>query len=193
MNRLCYDDRPRLDGIQEGQRVIRAWRTGSKYQVPHSLSHGQHNQTMEIFPGGGFSPRFQSSPLTLVLADSFANTMASATSAGPSAVAPASTLSLLTNIPITHPSFLPLLTCHAPLASASTLSSSSLNKLLGRINSALLAKDNEVERRAAFIISTEVLRQDAEGYALVQWGKGWVTAALAALTVSFAGRVGIER
>jgi hypothetical protein len=106
------------------------------------------------------------------------------TTAGPSAISPASTLTLLSNVPTTHPSFISLLVAHTPFANPSSLPSSALNKLLGRINSAVLAKDNESERKAAWIISKEVVLQDQEGYALNQWGKNWVTAALGALTVS---------
>ena len=105
------------------------------------------------------------------------------TTAGPSATTPSSTLTLLSNLPMTHPSFISLLIAHRPLANPSLLPSSALNKLLGRVNSAVLAKDNESERKAAWIISKEVVLQDQEGYALNQWGKNWVTAALGALTV----------
>jgi len=106
------------------------------------------------------------------------------TTAGPSATTPASTLTLLSNLPITHSSFLPLLVGLTPFANPSSLPSSVLNKLLGRVNLAVLARDNDSERKAAWGISKKVILQDQEGYALNQWGKNWVTAALGALTVS---------
>lgn len=97
---------------------------------------------------------------------------------------PGSTLTLLSNLPITHSSFISLLVAHTPFANPSSLPSSAFNKLLGRVNSAVLARDNESERKTAWAISKEVILQDQEGYALNQWGKNWVTAALGALTVS---------
>lgn len=104
--------------------------------------------------------------------------------AGSSAVTPTSTLNLLTNLPLGHPSFENLLVTHSPLAYPSTLPSQQVNKLVGRINAAILARDNEYDRRVSWRISKEIILQDTEGYALTNWGKGWLNAALTAVTVS---------
>jgi len=111
--------------------------------------------------------------------------MASSSVAGPSATSPASALALLTNLPISHPSFSSLLVGHTPLASSSSLPHQPLNKLLGRINTAILSRENESDRRIGWGLAREVIHQDSEGYALLQYGKGWVTASIAAVTVRF--------
>lgn len=111
--------------------------------------------------------------------------MASSAVAGPSATTPASALALLSNLPISHPSFSSLLQAHIPLASSSALPHQALNKLLGRINTAVLSRENENERRIAWGLAQEVIAQDVEGYALVQYGKAWVTASIGAVTVSY--------
>lgn len=109
--------------------------------------------------------------------------MASSSLAGPSATTPASTLAILTNLPISHPSFGSLLVAHTPLASSSSLPHQPLNKLLGRINTAILSRESENDRRIAWNLAREVILQDTEGFALLQFGKGWVTASIAAVTV----------
>nr|XP_019047315.1 hypothetical protein I302_03924 [Kwoniella bestiolae CBS 10118]OCF26245.1 hypothetical protein I302_03924 [Kwoniella bestiolae CBS 10118] len=85
-----------------------------------------------------------------------------------------SLLPLLTSLPFTHPSFLPLLQSHKPFAHPSHLPQSSLSKLLNRLNSTLLSRDDNTERRAASDIAKEIIEMDEEGYVMTSYGKGWV-------------------
>ena len=101
----------------------------------------------------------------------------------PSSTSAQATIGLLTSIPITHPSFASLIDSLQPLSQPSGLPSSQLNKLLSRLNTAVLSKD-ESENRPAFELARKVVLQDTEGYALNNWGKAWVTAALSAVAVS---------
>ncbi|XAO27914.1 hypothetical protein I312_106778 [Cryptococcus bacillisporus CA1280] len=81
---------------------------------------------------------------------------------------------LLSSIQFTHPSFVPLLKYHKPLARPSTGSQSQLNKLLNRLNTVLLSKDDSKEKRYACEIAKEMIMQDEEGWVLAGWGKGWL-------------------
>ncbi|KGB80224.3 hypothetical protein CNBG_6062 [Cryptococcus deuterogattii R265] len=81
---------------------------------------------------------------------------------------------LLSSIQFTHPSFVPLLKSHKPLARPSTASQSQLNKLLNRLNTVLLSKDDSKEKRYACEIAKEMIMQDEEGWVLAGWGKGWL-------------------
>ncbi|WVQ84129.1 hypothetical protein IAT38_006276 [Cryptococcus sp. DSM 104549] len=83
-------------------------------------------------------------------------------------------LNLLTSLHFTHPSFLPLLQTHQPLAHPSASSQSQLTKLLNRLNTVILARDDTVEKRAACEIAREMVEQDEEGWVMSNWGKGWV-------------------
>ncbi|WWD22092.1 hypothetical protein CI109_106581 [Kwoniella shandongensis] len=87
-------------------------------------------------------------------------------------------LSLLTSLPFSHPSFQPLLTSHKPFVYPSHLPQQPLNKLLNRLNTVLLSREESVERRAALEIARGIVGQDAEGWVMTNWGKGWVGACL---------------
>ncbi|AFR95231.2 hypothetical protein C343_03324 [Cryptococcus neoformans C23] len=83
-------------------------------------------------------------------------------------------ISLLSSLQFIHPSFVPLLESHKPLARPSTGSQSQLNKLLNRLNIVLLTKDDSREKRAACEAAEEMIKQDEEGWVLAGWGKGWL-------------------
>ncbi|TYJ56301.1 hypothetical protein B9479_002992 [Cryptococcus floricola] len=83
-------------------------------------------------------------------------------------------LPLLSSLPLTHPSLLPLLQSHTPLARPSTQSQSQLTKLLNRLNTVLLSRDDSSEKRAASEVAKAMVEQDQEGWVLAEWGKGWV-------------------
>ncbi|WVF69904.1 hypothetical protein IAT40_004687 [Kwoniella sp. CBS 6097] len=92
--------------------------------------------------------------------------------------APATTqtpiLSLLSSLPFSHPSNLPLLQSHKPFRSPSSLSQSSLNKYTSRLNSLILSRDDGPEKRAALEIADVIVAQDEEGWVMSNYGKGWV-------------------
>lgn len=90
---------------------------------------------------------------------------------------------LLSSIQFTHPSFVPLLKYHKPLARPSTGSQSQLNKLLNRLNTVLLSKDDSKEKRYACEIAKEMIMQDEEGWVLAGWGKGWLGGCLGWIAV----------
>ncbi|WVQ74084.1 hypothetical protein IAR50_003668 [Cryptococcus sp. DSM 104548] len=83
-------------------------------------------------------------------------------------------LPLLSSLPLTHPSLLPLLQSHTPLARPSTQSQSQLTKLLNRLNTVLLSRDDSSEKRSACEVAKVMVEQDQEGWVLAEWGKGWV-------------------
>lgn len=90
---------------------------------------------------------------------------------------------LLSSLQFTHPSFVPLLESHKPLARPSISSQSQLNKLISRLNTVLLAKDDSREKRAACIVAKEMINQDEEGWVLAGWGKGWLGGCLGWIAV----------
>lgn len=90
---------------------------------------------------------------------------------------------LLSSIQFTHPSFVPLLKYHKPLARPSTGSQLQLNKLLNRLNTVLLSKDDSKEKRYACEIAKEMIMQDEEGWVLAGWGKGWLGGCLGWIAV----------
>ncbi|WRT64888.1 uncharacterized protein IL334_001824 [Kwoniella shivajii] len=83
-------------------------------------------------------------------------------------------LSLLNSLSFSHASFLPLLESHKPFSNPSSLPQSTLHKLLNRLNSTLLSREDNPERRAACDIAREVVSMDEEGYVMTSFGKGWV-------------------
>ncbi|ODN85653.1 hypothetical protein L198_07482 [Cryptococcus wingfieldii CBS 7118] len=83
-------------------------------------------------------------------------------------------LPLLSSLPLAHPSLRPLLQSHTPLARPSTQSQSQLTKLLNRLNTVLLSRDDSSEKRAACEVAKVMVEQDQEGWVLAEWGKGWV-------------------
>ncbi|WWC87015.1 uncharacterized protein L201_001898 [Kwoniella dendrophila CBS 6074] len=85
-----------------------------------------------------------------------------------------SLLSLLTSLPFSHPSFLPLLQSHKPFSNPSDLSQSSLAKLLNRLNSTILSRDDNPDKRASCDIAKEIIEMDEEGYVMTNYGKGWM-------------------
>nr|XP_018265574.1 uncharacterized protein I303_01944 [Kwoniella dejecticola CBS 10117]OBR87732.1 hypothetical protein I303_01944 [Kwoniella dejecticola CBS 10117] len=85
-----------------------------------------------------------------------------------------SLLPLFGSLPFAHPKFLPLLQSHKPFTNPSQLSQSSLTKLLNRLNSTILSREDNADRRAACIIATEIVSMDEEGYVLTNYGKGWL-------------------
>lgn len=93
-------------------------------------------------------------------------------------------LPLLQSLGITHPSLLPLLQSHRPFATPSAASSSGTAKWLGKINTLVLQKGNDIERKGACEVASEVIRQDGAGWVLAQWGKGWLGSGLGVLAVS---------
>lgn len=92
-------------------------------------------------------------------------------------------ISLLSSLQFIHPSFVPLLESHKPLARPSTGSQSQLNKLLNRLNIVLLTKDDSREKRAACEAAEEMIKQDEEGWVLAGWGKGWLGGCLGWIAV----------
>ncbi|KAK8846849.1 hypothetical protein IAR55_005937 [Kwoniella newhampshirensis] len=87
-------------------------------------------------------------------------------------------LSLLISLPFSHPSFSPLLVSHRPFAYPSHLPQQPLSKLLTRLNTVFLSRDDNTERRSALEIAKEIVEQDQEGWVMTNWGKGWVGACL---------------
>lgn len=61
----------------------------------------------------------------------------------------------------------------------STLHTSTLNKWLNRLNSAVTSRDS-----AAAELAASVIEQDTEGYAAAQYGKAWMGACQGTLSVS---------
>lgn len=102
-------------------------------------------------------------------------------------------LHLLQSLGITHPSLLPLLQSHRPFATPSAASSSGTTKWLGKINTCILAKGNDVERRSACEIASEIVRQDGAGWVLAQWGKGWLGSGLGVLSVRHLASMSMTR
>ncbi|RSH83829.1 hypothetical protein EHS25_005444 [Saitozyma podzolica] len=96
-----------------------------------------------------------------------------------STTSPASLLSLLLSLPLTHPSVLPLLALQ-PLSQPSHLLASQLNKYLARINTAVLSR-NEAERRTGCGVARELVMQDGEGWVLGGWGRAWAGSSLGVL------------
>lgn len=107
-----------------------------------------------------------------------------------STTSPASLLSLLLALPLTHPSVLPLLALQ-PLSHPSHLPASQLSKYLARINAAVLSRD-EAERRTGCGVARELVVQDGEGWVLGGWGRAWAGCSLGVLAVSRTLRLGME-
>ena len=81
---------------------------------------------------------------------------------------------VLTTLPITHPSFLPLF----EQTSLASLDIKSRDKILSRINTAVIGRDQQDKSggwRAASLILNE---SEEEG---VRWGKGWIGSCLGTL------------
>ena len=99
-----------------------------------------------------------------------------------------STPALLFTLPLTSPLLPTLLSSHRPFARPSLLPQSAATKWVQRINAAIISRDPAQlaveEKRAALALAAEVVRQDAEGWALAGWGKGWMSTALAVVHVS---------
>lgn len=96
-----------------------------------------------------------------------------------------SVVSVLFTLPLTHPILLDLVISQKPFSRPSILPQSQANKFLGRISSSVTARDVTVEeRQSALKLAKEIVLQDEEGWAMSGWGKGWMTSAMAAVTVS---------
>jgi hypothetical protein len=96
-----------------------------------------------------------------------------------------SMLPLLTSLPLSWPSQLELLCRHRPYVQPSLLPASA-TKFVGRINNAIISRDNSgvEDKLAALSLARELVLQDTEGWVLAGWGKGWVGSTLGALSVS---------
>jgi hypothetical protein len=92
-------------------------------------------------------------------------------------------LTLLASLPLSHPSLLPLVQSQNVFSYPSHLPSQPLNKFLNRLNSTLISRDENTERRAAWSIGAAAVKSDEEGYIVLNYGKNWITAALNAVAV----------
>ena len=90
-----------------------------------------------------------------------------------------STAHILTSLPISHPSFIPLLN-HTPLT---LLDAKSRDKLLSRINVAVIGRD-ESDKRAGWRAAKTILEKHDDIIVTVTWGKSWVTSTLGALSLA---------
>lgn len=93
-------------------------------------------------------------------------------------------LTLLASLPLSHPSLLSLVRSQNVFSCPSHLPSQPLNKFLNRLNSSLISRDENAERRAAWNVGAAAVQSDEEGYIVLNYGKNWITAALNAVAVS---------
>lgn len=95
-------------------------------------------------------------------------------------------LSLLLTLPLLHPSYITLIDTHYPLKFPSNTNQQTLSKFLARITTALISKSpiHDVERRSALSIGTQLIKQDQEGYVLLNHGKAWISSCVLLLSSS---------
>jgi hypothetical protein len=99
----------------------------------------------------------------------------------------ASTPTLVFTLALTSPLLPSLISTQRPFARPSILPQSQATKWVQRVNAAIISRDTAQlaieEKRAAVGLAAEVIRQDAEGWALAGWGKGWMTNVLSVIHV----------